>query len=321
MTKVMKTILGIVAGCLILGIVLSLAGLLLGGRPTGFHLWWDDGPHISFAQNAAGNNVANNAAGNGSVNGNGNGNGNGNAYAQTPQAVSANSTPAAGSTATPATSPATGTTPAQTGTTTIPTDNVRELSIEISSAAVVLQTGDRYDLQVTGDPNYRARVINGKWEIETVNGWYLDAWQDVTFVITVPQDVTFDEVDLSIGAGTLETGAISCRKADLEVGAGSMNVGSLTCTTECDLSVGMGKLTINGGSLDRKIDISCGMGEVNVTTARPADYGFELEGGMGSVTIGDYTHSGMAVEQVVNRGAATFYEIECGAGTVAVTFA
>jgi len=41
---------------------------------------------------------------------------------------------------------------------------------------------------------------------------------------------------------------------------------------------------------------------------------------MGSVTIDDYSHSGMGVELEVNRSAATFYDIECGMGEVTITF-
>ena len=106
----------------------------------------------------------------------------------------------------------------------------------------------------------------------------------------------------------------------LEVGAGEMTVKNLTCTQESSLDVGMGKLTIDGGSLDGKNEVSCGMGVAEVAVSRPADYGYALESGMGSVTIDDYSHSGMGVELEVNRSAATFYDIECGMGEVTITF-
>ncbi len=121
-------------------------------------------------------------------------------------------------------------------------------------------------------------------------------------------------------AGTLKADGLACRTADLEVGAGEMTVKNLTCTQESSLDVGMGKLTIDGGSLDGKNEVSCGMGVAEVAVSRPADYGYALESGMGSVTIDDYSHSGMGVELEVNRSAATFYDIECGMGEVTITF-
>ena len=119
---------------------------------------------------------------------------------------------------------------------------------------------------------------------------------------------------------TLKADGLACRTADLEVGAGEMTVKNLTCTQESSLDVGMGKLTIDGGSLDGKNEVSCGMGVAEVAVSRPADYGYALESGMGSVTIDDYSHSGMGVELEVNRSAATFYDIECGMGEVTITF-
>ena len=200
------------------------------------------------------------------------------------------------------------------------TGSVRELEIDISTAEVVIQPGDAYDLQVSGSPRYESRVSGGVWTIKTTGDWQLRNWENVKFFITVPRDTVFDEVELSIGAGTLKADGLACRTADLEVGAGEMTVKNLTCTQESSLDVGMGKLTIDGGSLDGKNEVSCGMGVAEVAVSRPADYGYALESGMGSVTIDDYSHSGMGVELEVNRSAATFYDIECGMGEVTITF-
>ena len=200
------------------------------------------------------------------------------------------------------------------------TGSVRELEIDISTAEVVIQPGDAYDLQVSGSPRYESRVSGGVWTIKTTGDWQLRNWENVKFFITVPRDTVFDEVELSIGAGTLKADGLACRTADLEVGAGEMTVKNLTCTQESSLDVGMGKLTIDGGSLDGKNEVSCGMGVAEVAVSRPADYGYALGSGMGSVTIDDYSHSGMGVELEVNRSAATFYDIECGMGEVTITF-
>ena len=210
--------------------------------------------------------------------------------------------------------------PSPSSSGSVPTGSVRELEIDISTAEVVIQPGDAYDLQVSGSPRYESRVSGGVWTIKTTGDWQLRNWENVKFFITVPRDTVFDEVELSIGAGTLKADGLACRTADLEVGAGEMTVKNLTCTQESSLDVGMGKLTIDGGSLDGKNEVSCGMGVAEVAVSRPADYGYALESGMGSVTIDDYSHSGMGVELEANRSAATFYDIECGMGEVTITF-
>ena len=82
----------------------------------------------------------------------------------------------------------------------------------------------------------------------------------------------------------------------------------------------MGKLTIDGGSPDGKNEVSCGMGVAEVAVSPAGGLRLRAGGGMGSVTIDDYSHSGMGVELEVNRSAATFYDIECGMGEVTITF-
>ena len=122
---------------------------------------------------------------------------------------------------------------------------MRELEIDISTAEVVIQPGDAYDLQVSGSPRYESRVSGGVWTIKTTGDWQLRNWENVKFFITVPRDTVFDEVELSIGAGTLKADGLACRTADLEVGAGEMTVKNLTCTQESSLDVGMGQSSGN----------------------------------------------------------------------------
>ena len=283
MTKFIKTLLSIAGGCLVLGIILSIVGLCLGGRLTSIRVGWDNGPRVYYTDAFTDGEFGMFRA----------------------DASGAPSAPGAPS-------------PSSSGS--VPTGSVRELEIDISTAEVVIQPGDAYDLQVSGSPRYESRVSGGVWTIKTTGDWQLRNWENVKFFITVPRDTVFDEVELSIGAGTLKADGLACRTADLEVGAGEMTVKNLTCTQESSLDVGMGKLTMNGGSLDGKNEVSCGMGVAEVAVSRPADYGYALESGMGSVTIDDYSHSGMGVELEVNRSAATFYDIECGMGEVTITF-
>lgn len=281
MTKFIKTLLSIAGGCLALGIVLAVVGLCLGGRLTSIRVGWDNGPRVYYTDAFADG-------------------GSGRFQADTsdaPSVSAASSLPGA-----------------------VPTDAVQKLEVDISTARVVIQLGDAYDLQVSGSPRYESTVSGGAWKIETTGDWQLRNWDNVKFFITVPRDVVFDEVELSIGAGTLKAEGIACHTADLEVGAGEMTVKNLACTQKSSLDVGMGTLTIDGGSLDGRNEISCGMGSAEVTVVRPADYGYAVETGMGAVSIDDHSHSGMGVELESNRGAATFYDIDCGMGAVTITF-
>ena len=198
MTKFIKTLLSIAGGCLVLGIILSIVGLCLGGRLTSIRVGWDNGPRVYYTDAFTDGEFGMFRA----------------------DASGAPSAPGAPS-------------PSSSGS--VPTGSVRELEIDISTAEVVIQPGDAYDLQVSGSPRYESRVSGGVWTIKTTGDWQLRNWENVKFFITVPRDTVFDEVELSIGAGTLKADGLACRTADLEVGAGEMTVKNLTCTQESSL--------------------------------------------------------------------------------------
>ena len=161
MTKFIKTLLSIAGGCLVLGIILSIVGLCLGGRLTSIRVGWDNGPRVYYTDAFTDGEFGMFRA----------------------DASGAPSAPGAPS-------------PSSSGS--VPTGSVRELEIDISTAEVVIQPGDAYDLQVSGSPRYESRVSGGVWTIKTTGDWQLRNWENVKFFITVPRDTVFDEVELSL---------------------------------------------------------------------------------------------------------------------------
>lgn len=49
--------------------------------------------------------------------------------------------------------------PSPSSSGSVPTGSVRELEIDISTAEVVIQPGDAYDLQVSGSPRYEVQGL------------------------------------------------------------------------------------------------------------------------------------------------------------------
>ncbi len=82
----------------------------------------------------------------------------------------------------------------------------------------------------------------------------------------------------------------------------------------------MGTLKIDGGTLARHNEIQCGMGTVKLKLERPDLYGYAVSGGMGEVSIDGSRYAGMAIDTEQNTGAGTFYQIQCGMGSVQLEF-
>ena len=63
------------------------------------------------------------------------------------------------------------------------------------------------------------------------------------------------------------------------------------------------------------------MGRIELTAAgKEQDYNYELEVGMGSVTVGAGEFGGMAVEKTIDNSAVKKMDIECGMGSVEIGF-
>lgn len=122
-----------------------------------------------------------------------------------------------------------------------------------------------------------------------------------TVTLYVPEKQKFEEVDCSVGACALEIEKLSAGEAEFEVGAGSV--------------------VLHEFEADREIAITCGMGSVEMTmSGGEEDYNYELEVGMGTVTIGGSEFGGMAIEKTIENSAPKNMDIECGMGSVDIYF-
>lgn len=293
MTKGIRILLSIGAVCAILGLVLSVAGFCMGGRPTSIHVHWDHGPRITYRDTEDSGLF-------------------GFVVEDTPKAPSAPDAPSA---------PEALQAPAAPGADASAPRDVRELEVEVGAGRVEIVTGDAYALRVQGGPRYESACEDGAWRISTEDHWNSAInWNNVVFTITVPSDAQLEELSLTVGAGTLTADALSCREAELTVGAGTITLSELFCTGDCDIEVGVGTLHIDGGALTGETDVKCGMGDVRVQTQRPSSYGYAVSGGMGSVSIDGNQFSGMGIDAKQNSGANVFYNIDCGMGSVEVAF-
>lgn len=104
-----------------------------------------------------------------------------------------------------------------------------------------------------------------------------------------------------------------------EVGAGKMDLKEVCIGGPCSTNVGAGMLTISGAVAGRS-KIHCGLGFTEFLLARPAEYGYRMKCGMGSVKVGSACAAGIDGNRIENENASTFYDIDCGMGSVNVQF-
>lgn len=128
------------------------------------------------------------------------------------------------------------------------------------------------------------------------------------------------EIKIQVGAGELLAGSVTAETAKFEVGAGHLGIERLSVSREADLDVSMGECEI-AGTITGDLDLECDMGETVMSlTGSENDHSYDVECGMGSVTVGSYSHGGFAAEKSWNSGKNSEFDIDCNMGNVTVTF-
>lgn len=129
-----------------------------------------------------------------------------------------------------------------------------------------------------------------------------------------------EELSVLVGAGEFLADRITAGTADFEIGAGHLSIGELAVSGKTDLEVSMGAAEV-AGTISGALDMECDMGEVVMRlTGSGDDHAYDVECGMGTVTVGGYSHGGFASHKTWNTGKNSEFDIHCNMGDVTVTF-
>lgn len=204
-------------------------------------------------------------------------------------------------------------------------NDVTKLDVELSWDAFVMESWDKneFGVEIEGDEKEEVSVLQQGQEVKLASkkpGEKHEEPRTVTFYY--PENTSFREVDIEIGAGTAELmDAITADDFSFTVGAGSGNSYDRINAGEISLEVGLGVLDLDIVEA-WEIDGECGMGSLDATFAgREDDYFIRTEGGLNSMTIGSNELEGVSGNHSFgNKGAAHTVELECGMGSINIDF-
>lgn len=200
---------------------------------------------------------------------------------------------------------------------------VRNIELEVTRVeAKIVETDEpniRVEADVLNELKFRCYQEEDTLKIVTMKNNHFRINHGGTVIIYVPAGMKFGEADLSIGAGSLNINALTAEELELHVGAGAISAFGIQAG---DLSVDCGAGAIDlEGIITKDAEIECGMGRVGFSLeGSEEDYSYDLDVGMGAVTIGGGTFGGMAMEKTVNNNSSRHMEIECGMGEVDIAF-
>ncbi len=214
-----------------------------------------------------------------------------------------------------------------------------KLDINVKATEVKFQTvqdGERVRVETNNDHIATWTSEDGGClnVVEKSHGVF--GWGGVAgLVVYVREGVKFDDVRISVGAGTLQVEELETKSLDLQLGAGTTQFEKLTVSSSAKVNGGAGKLEIKEAKLhNAEVKLGVGKNEVRAQlTGRnkieagvgkldldlvgaEEDYKLMIDKGIGAVSLGGEKLG----DGTVRGNGENNVEIESGVGAVEIRF-
>lgn len=225
-----------------------------------------------------------------------------------------------------------------------PIDGIRKLDLTLGAGSFVIKEKDGDDgmidiyVQGRGGCDYLLKedtfYVEGFKGLKTVGS---DLSENV-ITLVIPSGMEFEEIDVEVGAGVMEINGLRTREIDANIGAGELLMNG-TETGDFSAEVGVGRIEashmVSGdvslmvsmgeglyeGTVSGNIDLECDMGNLVVSlNEKEEDFNYQIECGVGVVSIGGSEFSGLATERKVDHGAYRECDVECSVGNIDIKF-
>lgn len=152
------------------------------------------------------------------------------------------------------------------------------LKLDLIKANLIVKTGDKLEV-VSNSENILVKRENNKIfvsEKRTNFGKKLD------LTITVPNDFSFDYVEIDSSIGNIDIKKLKTRNLDLDIGAGKLNINNLTVNKLATIDTGAGNVNINNAFVNElDLDLGAGTGVFNGVILGES----YIEAGVGNFTL------------------------------------
>lgn len=154
----------------------------------------------------------------------------------------------------------------------------------------------------------------------------------------VPEGTSLTNVELELGAGSMQVDALSTKSLKISVEAGkltgddvqaavmevSLGAGAVTLNhvsvQNADLSVGAGNMIVKGNILGN-VGAKCAMGNLQMyLDGAEEDFDYEVVCMAGNIKIDEETYSGIHTEKTIDHNAGKNMNLDCAVGNMTIAF-
>lgn len=212
--------------------------------------------------------------------------------------------------------------------------NVSKIKIDLKASKLIITNGMEFKVEASDvSSRFSSKVTkDNTLKIEEHNTWF---WHHSSgeIIVTVPNNMPLEELDIDCGAGKIEIQNITSNKLDIDCGAGSLIISdssfnqadidggagaidiSSSLLRDLDLDAGVGSINIDG-EIYGKSKIDSGIGEINLELGKKEDYSLRIEKGLGNVKIDNEEYSN---DTTFGSGLNSI-KINGGVGSIKINF-
>lgn len=222
---------------------------------------------------------------------------------------------------------------------TINEDEFDDITFNVAAATVEVKEADRSDYLVKAEGVNKAQAfVDDNTLYIIAEGYEINVGDSGEVYVEVPKGAKIGNVNVEVGAGTVNFDYLDADTVDVEVGAGEVIFDKLNAKTvdveigagrgaikegrikHMDANVGLGSFEYEG-SVTGDMKAQCGMGNIDmVLDGSEEDHNYEMECAMGNLSVGSMSSAGIAAEREVDNGAVSDFTLECGMGNMSIRF-
>lgn len=203
---------------------------------------------------------------------------------------------------------------------TISDNGIDELEISIGVCELVMEEWDEEDfgIEISGRGDCEYYVADGCLYVEGFDDVDGDP-TDNEIYLSIPQGITYEDINISVGAARAEISGVTTDSLTCSVGMGKVDFTDIYADT-VNMDAGMGAIDFEG-RVEKELAATCGMGNFEVTLeGSEEEYNYTLNCAAGKISVDGDTYSMLAGEKTIHNGADREIRLDCGMGSMDIEF-
>ena len=200
---------------------------------------------------------------------------------------------------------------------------VRSIEMDLSAVRIDIEQGETFSVSVRQGRrrNVYAGLKNGVLKIDEKGSvsWKRNRRNEAYVVLTLPENVRLDELDISLNAGALSLNhrSLTVNELSVELNAGAVSIRDIT-SRAADISCNAGTVRIDG-RLHGITEVDCNAGKIDLNIDRDGEeYSWDASAAIGSIRVNDSASSGLVNLNSSGGKKANHLDLSAAVGSIDV---